>query len=342
MSKEERKYCVYCHTNKVNGKKYVGITSQRPKARWGKNGKGYTHCTYFYNAIKKHGWDSFIHEILFEGLSKEEAEDKEIELIAEWNLNNENFGYNIAKGGATYSEEARAKLSKALKGKRLGVQPSNYKPLAGERFGRLIVVSDFTKSWRHYCICKCDCGNEVTVMADNLKNHKHTQSCGCYKFKRITEANGTHGMTRTRLYIIWQYIKTRCYKKGAKNYLEGIEVCDDWKDDFMSFYAWAMSNGYKEELSLLRKDNNKDYDPSNCYWGNNKYARGKRVLCVETGIEYKSAKEASKLTGISRNAIEKNLEGYRKTAGSRGSNSNNGKGFHFVYITNESLKEDKK
>ena len=319
MNNEERKYCVYCHTNKVNGKKYVGITSRKPEKRWGKNGKGYKCCPYFYRAIKKYGWDTFTHDILFKELSKEEAESKEIELIAEWDLNNTKFGYNITKGGETVG---------------LGIRPPNYNPLVGKRFGRLTVISDFTKNWKHYCVCKCDCGNEVTVMADNLKNHGHTQSCGCYKFYRITQANGTHGMSRTKIYIIWQYIKKCCYKKDYRGYLKDIEVCDDWKDDFMSFYNWSMANGYREGLSLFRKDLGENYSPFNCYWAYKKNRTGRHVLCVETQIEYTSIKEASELTGIPRNSIEKNLEGYRKTAGSR-SGSNNGKGFHFIYVEDE-------
>lgn len=91
-------YTVYCHTNRINGKKYIGITKQRPSKRW-HNGEGYIESPRFYNAIKKYGWHNFTHEILYTGLSQEEAKQKEIDLIAEWNLNDENFGYNISLGG---------------------------------------------------------------------------------------------------------------------------------------------------------------------------------------------------------------------------------------------------
>ena len=68
-SKVERIYTVYRHTNKMNGKRYIGITKQKPERRW-QNGYGYVG-TYFGNAISKYGWDAFEHEILFEGFTKE-------------------------------------------------------------------------------------------------------------------------------------------------------------------------------------------------------------------------------------------------------------------------------
>ena len=91
-------YCVYKHTNICNNKCYIGITSQSPNRRW-LNGYGYSKTQpKFYNAIKKYGWDSFTHEILFENLTFEEANQKEIELIALYN-SCEN-GYNISTGGS--------------------------------------------------------------------------------------------------------------------------------------------------------------------------------------------------------------------------------------------------
>lgn len=92
-------YTVYCHTNIINGKKYIGITRQKPEKRW-QNGYGYEN-TYFWNAIKKYGWDSFKHDILYSGLTKEEACNIEIELIAKYKTAEREFGYNIAAGGQT-------------------------------------------------------------------------------------------------------------------------------------------------------------------------------------------------------------------------------------------------
>ena len=115
---EERNYKVYIHKNKINNKVYIGITSIKPEERW-RNGHGYIKQMLFYNAIKKYGWDNFKHEILFENLTKEEAEQKEIELIAQYNSTNICFGYNIQNGGNSvgkFTDETKKKMSESHKG----------------------------------------------------------------------------------------------------------------------------------------------------------------------------------------------------------------------------------
>ena len=110
-------YFVYKHTF-PNGKIYIGITDQKPERRW-RNGIGYRRQPYVYNAIKKYKWVNVKHEILFSGLSQEEAKKKEKELIAKYKSNQKAFGYNIANGGnsiGTVSEETKKKISNSLKG----------------------------------------------------------------------------------------------------------------------------------------------------------------------------------------------------------------------------------
>ena len=107
-------YTVYMHRNKINQKVYIGITGQKPSVRWN-NGIGY-HGSYFANAIKKYGWDNFEHIILFDGLTKDEACQKEKELIKLYNSTDSKYGYNIAIGGDVncgyhLSEEEKKYLS---------------------------------------------------------------------------------------------------------------------------------------------------------------------------------------------------------------------------------------
>ena len=113
-------YKVYVHTNKMNGKRYVGITSKaKVEHRWN-SGRGYKENSHFYAAIQKYGWDAFDHEILFDGMSEKEAKAKEIELIREWKTQDNRYGYNMTSGGDGTpdfypSEETRRKLSEARK-----------------------------------------------------------------------------------------------------------------------------------------------------------------------------------------------------------------------------------
>ena len=115
----EKKYCVYVHTNKVNGKRYVGITSQKPTRRWN-HGNGYGG--YFGNAIKKYGWHNFNHEVLLEHLTKDEACQWEQLLIALWETTNKEKGYNATSGGDgnfTISSAGKENMSIAAKRRHL-------------------------------------------------------------------------------------------------------------------------------------------------------------------------------------------------------------------------------
>ena len=95
-------YKIYQHTNLINGKIYIGITCQKPESRWGVQGSGYNKQPKFYKDILKYGWDNFSHEILEDNLSKEQALQKENELILK--LNTIQNGYNIS-----YSENVASK-----------------------------------------------------------------------------------------------------------------------------------------------------------------------------------------------------------------------------------------
>lgn len=132
-------YSVYKHTC-PNGKIYIGITRQNPKRRW-KNGLGYKNNEYFWNSIIKYGWDNISHDILYENLTKEEAEEKEIELISKYQSNNRQYGYNIENGGNStgkISEEQKRKLSKINS----GINNPNYGKSRTEEVKRKISESN--------------------------------------------------------------------------------------------------------------------------------------------------------------------------------------------------------
>ena len=114
---EESNYTVYVHKF-PNNKIYIGITKTKPEHRWGK--KRYEHNMYMKNAINKYGWENVKHIILYKNLNKEQAEQKEIELIAKYKSNQREFGYNIQNGGNVHcvSDETKRKISNSIKGEK--------------------------------------------------------------------------------------------------------------------------------------------------------------------------------------------------------------------------------
>lgn len=143
-------YCVYVHTNKINGKKYVGQTCRIPKKRWA-NGYGYKNNKYFNNAISKYGWDNFEHKIIASNLTKDEANNFEILLIEKLDTTNRNKGYNITKGGEGArgrhtTEETKQKISESKIGVYGGKNHPRAKKVAQyDLDGNLIRIWDYIK-----------------------------------------------------------------------------------------------------------------------------------------------------------------------------------------------------
>lgn len=179
--------------------------------------------------------------------------------------------------------------------------------LDGKRFSRLTVIEkDHTNKhgeivWK----CKCDCGN-ISYVTSNYLVSGHTKSCGCLATEKAKEANTTHGLSHTKLTRTYANMITRCYNPNYKYYSSyggrGISVCSEWSgnDGITNFIKWALSNGYKDNLTLDRINVDGNYSPNNCRWATMKQQQNNRTnnTVFEYNGEKKTLSEWSDCLGV--------------------------------------------
>ena len=185
--------------------------------------------------------------------------------------------------------------------------------IIGQRYGKLTVTSRAPNKgnsvmWN----CVCDCGNSCVVNGSNMRRGLQ-KSCGCQRRKSMKERTLKHGKSGTRLYRIWNNMKARCNNPNNDDYRNygrrGIEVCEEWKNSFETFHAWATGNGYSDGLTIERKDVNGNYCPDNCRWATrveqNRNRRDNVTLTFEG--ETHTLSEWSSIKGIKPQTVWKRL-----------------------------------
>lgn len=173
----------------------------------------------------------------------------------------------------------------------------------GEKINRLTLIEKFIKHKYNQNITygkfQCECGKYTEAKLTAVANND-TKSCGCLRDEKVRERiikqSTRHGLVTHRLYSIFSGMKTRCYNNKQISYqsygAKGITICDEWLNDFKTFYDWAMANGYQDNLSINRIDNNKGYYPENCEWATKEDQSnntGRNVMITAWG-ETKNAK----------------------------------------------------
>lgn len=271
-------YKVYMHINNINRKRYYGITKQKVNKRWN-SGRGYKNNEHFTNAINKYGWDNFKHEVLFNNLTKEEAELMEKFYIALYDTINPNKGYNLSLGGETgtvHTEETRKKISEVKKGKSVHTEESKKK------------ISEATKGKNNPFYGKHHTEETRKKMSENHvdykgKNHPNATKIYCVEldmyFDAVIEAGefiGCCGETISKA--------LRGETKTAKG------------------YHWLYAKEVNEEN--INRIMSEEYNIN---------GHEKKIYCVELGMYFNSVKQASKYIGCNKNNISAILNGRQKT-----------------------------
>lgn len=272
------------HVNKINNKKYIGITKNKPELRW-QNGNGYKRQV-FNNAIKKYGWNNFEHIILFENLSEEEACIKEKEMIAYYQSDNKDYGYNVSHGGE-----------------------NGHNDLWHDENYRKAQTEERKNRWTN-----------IAYKAKHAKSMKVAMSKDSYKNKQgiKTKERWISGAFDTICCKPVICLETGIIYKSAADASKitgicrgNINKCCNNKMKTASGYHWIFYNdeNYSEEerKSLIEKIG---------------IGNGIQVLCVETGIKYNSITEAANGVGADNSSLGKVLKGKQKTC----------KGYHWKII----------
>ncbi len=209
----------------------------------------------------------------------------------------------------------------------------------GQRFGRWTSVAQrrpfVAGRNRVYWLCRCECGAEREIDPSALLSGRTTQCRNCgNREKAAMKVRLTHGQADSRLYNIWTLMKRRCQNEEHPDYHRyggrGIAVCPEWQA-FKPFHDWANANGYSDNLTIDRSNNDKGYEPDNCRWitrtdqnrnrrNNQRYAwRGQSLMISEIaemeGISTAMLRQRVRRDGLSiADAVSKPIHRSSKTS----------------------------
>ena len=310
-------YKVYKHTF-PNGKVYIGITQQTLIKRW-QNGKGYKKQKFLYNAIQKYNWENVKHEVLFKNLTKEQAEQKEIELIELYKSNQRTFGYNIENGGNSIgkmADDTKTKLRKLNIGKKMSqntkeqLLKANVGKIISEETRRKISEAQKGKKVSEATRKKLSYANKGRKVSEQTREKLRIANKGkklsestILKFKKRVFSQET----RNKMSVSRKgKPRSEETKKKISNAQKGKIISQDTRNKI------SLANiGRKVSQETINKRIQKMYNIC-----------GEKIICVETGIIYNSITQASRMLKIDRHTIIRSCKNSCKSR----------KNIHFKYL----------
>lgn len=332
MYNSDHKYCVYKHTS-PSGKVYIGITGQPLNKRW-RYGDGYSGNPHFANAIKKYKWKNFKHEVLFSGLPLNDAKQKEIELIAFYDSTNRDKGYNRSPGGDLHDPEMSQKIKETRKVtgvtkresermKALWANPDyraemiakmrSAPPRTDEQRKRYSAASKGRKlSEAHK--------KKISAIASTLTGEKSRRGKAVCQIDRVDghliKVYPTARIASAEVGKGANHISRVC--RGDAPYSEHFSCGSYWcyEGDYREFVGDIELNPEMTKRGLIRRKP-KGHHISESHKEAVAAAHRKQVKCLETGIVYKSIRDAAARNGFSGSeaTVSRQIRGRQKTAG---------------------------
>ena len=319
--KHGRMYVIYCYTNKINGKKYIGQTCKSLSERAGKDGINYKACPLFWRAIQRHGWESFVPEILESGLTLEEANEREKYWISYYKTTDSKSGYNCADGGfnISTSDYVREKISESKKGKPTWMKGNHHTDETKEKLREIRKKQVIPKE-------------SIRRGAEKRRGFKHSEES---KRKMSEAAKGRHCSEETKKKISEKNKGKPCPTKGRPSPYKGVPRSEEVRQKISKankgkVFTEEHKQRIKEKRAYQIFDEEARRHMSDSHKGLHHSEESKRKMSEsrkdkksvsqysldgEFIREFDSMQLAQEITGVNRNSIRAVCQGRRKTAG---------------------------
>jgi hypothetical protein len=181
-------------------------------------------------------------------------------------------------------------------------------------------TTEHSKQKKHLAIYECPICKQPFRASVSAINNGYIKSCHCENARLFLERNTKHGLCGHPLTAVYSAMKQRCLNPNDKAYPEwggrGIGICDEWKNDFLNFYNWAINNGYKKGLKLDREDNDGDYNSANCRWVNDFISKqNTRIISAKNTSGYRGLTYIKTGRRLKRWAVEIHFNGKKYRLG---------------------------